>query len=102
MVQMGTVIFAATTFAYYINLPLFQPIFHAIWLFFVLRLLEVKKTGGATSEVFCVAGKAHDACVRGSDTNEDVPEEEDDDVITERDNVRLLQAGSHSEQVQQI
>ena len=78
--------------------PMLQPLFHAVWLFFLLRLLEVKKTGGETREVFCVSGKTTPQDVT-QQVNTDIPEDEDEDIQAEREKVMALQQQENIEQV---
>ena len=69
---------------YCIILFIFQPLVHSIWLYFLLRFLEVKITGGDTSEV-CFRSLKHK--VTTSVPNTDHPDDEDEDVVKERERV---------------
>ena len=60
----------------------------------------MKKTGGATSEVFCVAGKTPpEKDLKTSSINPDIPEDEDEDVQMERETVKLLAGGGQGGEV---
>ncbi|CAH1795731.1 unnamed protein product [Owenia fusiformis] len=66
--------------------PLLMAFVHVAWLYFLLRYLEVRKYGGDTKDVVgCVKKKGPVSVV--PETNDDVIEDEDEDVATERSRI---------------
>ena len=69
---------------------IFQSIFHLCWLYFLMRLLEVKSTGGSSRDVCPCNGPDNSVSDDVHEANEDVPDDEDEDVAQERSKVTSM------------
>ena len=75
---------------------MFQPIFHIMWMYWLLRVLDVRKAGGEILEAFPCLSKSRSAIPT---TNPDISDNEDEDVKVERRRIEGLIAGSSDSQV---
>ncbi|KAH9494888.1 ATP-binding cassette sub- A member 5 [Bulinus truncatus] len=75
-----------------------RPVIHFIWMYWLLRVLDIKKTGGKIREAFPCIPKSEDGFEK---KNTDIAEDEDDDVIAERariENLHSFENPSYSRQ----
>ncbi|CAL1534216.1 unnamed protein product [Lymnaea stagnalis] len=73
----------------HIVITIIMPVIHFIWMYWLVRVLDVFKTGGKVQEAFPCAVKA---VSRSVVNNTDTIEDEDEDVKAERQRVEHLQS----------
>ncbi|BFZ21348.1 hypothetical protein BsWGS_24386 [Bradybaena similaris] len=77
-------------FGNHVIICIIMPIIHLFWMYWLLRILDVKKAGGSFLEAFPCFSESTDTSQR---VNSDVIDPEDDDVMAERHRIEHLQMG---------
>ena len=77
----------------------FQPVFHSVLLFLLLRFLEARQNGGDVRDVCCCCPAGKHSRGKSNRHNTDVQLEEDEDVKTERENVDTIMSSGPRDEV---
>uniref|UniRef100_A0A2C9L5H4 ABC transporter domain-containing protein n=2 Tax=Biomphalaria glabrata TaxID=6526 RepID=A0A2C9L5H4_BIOGL len=88
-VQSGLQVTASDYFKWdnHFIITIILPVIHFVWMYWLLRVLDIKKTGGKVKEAFPCLAKSVDS---SNNINPDIIEVEDDDVKLERTHVENL------------